>query len=205
MHKRIAIASYRASLAILTSLAVWQQFHAGTRLIHFQAINFFSFFTIESNILACMAFLLGAFFILRYKQPAWFDQLRGAITVYMVTTGLVYAVLLSGNEVALQTTLPWVNTIVHQVMPIAVLADWIVMRPKQRITQKQLLAWLLFPVVYVNYSLLRGPHAQWYPYPFLDPRPHGYLMVLAYSIGIAIAITALAYLVRAIGNRRTRF
>lgn len=27
---------------------------------------------------------------------------------------------------------------------------------------------LIFPVVYAAYSLLRGPIAKWYPYPFLD-------------------------------------
>jgi len=202
MLKRFGVMLYRLGLAGLTIWAIVRQLQSSSRLASFHASNFFSFFTIESNILACAVFIIGSGLIVFGAQRRWFEAIRGAATLYMVTTGLIYAALLSGNEVALQTTLPWVNTVLHQIMPVAVLLDWIVVRPSSSITQKQLLAWLGFPVAYVVYSLLRGSHVSWYPYPFLDPRPHGYLHVLIYSIGIAVTIIGLAYIIRMLGNRK---
>ena len=41
----------------------------------------------------------------------------------MVMTGVVYSVLLSGTDV--DTALPWFNSVVHRVLPIVVVIDWL--------------------------------------------------------------------------------
>jgi hypothetical protein len=43
---------------------------------------------------------------------------------------------------------------------------------------------LVYPVVYVAYSLIRGRLVGWYPYPFLNPATSGYTGILLTSIGI---------------------
>ena len=58
-----------------------------------------------------------------------------------------------------------------------------------------------FPLLYVVYSLIRGPFVNWYPYPFLDPRIGGYGRVFLYSIGISVVIGAICGLVKMLGNR----
>jgi hypothetical protein len=65
--------------------------------------------------------------------------------------------------------------------------------------------WLAFPVVFAVYSLIRGPIVQWYPYPFLDPRAHGYLHVAAECFVIALAIMVICLLIVWLGDlaRRT--
>ncbi len=65
------------------------------------------------------------------------------------------------------------------------------------ITIQVVATWLIFPLVYVIYSLIRGPYVDWYPYPFLDPRAGGYDGVAAYAAGIAIAMGIICLLVRA--------
>ena len=111
--------------------------------------------------------------------------------------------LLRGLEESLQTAIPWVNTVLHYIMPITMLLDWILNPPIKKITWKQgKLAFI--PVFYVVYSLIRGSIVNWYPYPFLDPRIGGYGKVLLYSIGIAVVIGSICILVRFLGNRNFR-
>ena len=43
------------------------------------------------------------------------------------------------------------------------------------------------------YTLVRGASVGWYPYPFLDPRVHGYLYVTVITIFVAIVGLALAW------------
>jgi hypothetical protein len=46
--------------------------------------------------------------------------------------------------------------------------------------------WLIFPIVWVVLTLVRGAVDGWYPYPFLDPGNGGYRTV-AYHIGVILA------------------
>jgi hypothetical protein len=167
----------------------------------FNAANFFSFFTIESNILAVIALIAGAFFIFAGKKSLWLDYFRGAATFFMVVTGIVFAVLLAGIENATLTAVPWDNTVLHYLLPVAVAIDWLIDRPARRFTFRQALAWLIFPLVYVMYSLFRGPLVNWYPYPFLDPANGGYTQVLITSLGIALGGILIVYLISRVGPK----
>ena len=86
--------------------------------------NFFSFFTIQSNVLAaCLLALLAM--VRRAERTPAVEIVRGAVTLYISITGAVFALLLDGHQEAVQTAVPWVDTIVHRVIPLAVLVDWI--------------------------------------------------------------------------------
>jgi hypothetical protein len=75
----------------------------------------------------------------------------------------------------------------HRIFPIVVLIDWTLRPPRHLLTYQQALIWMVVPLGYLVYSLIRGPLVEWYPYPFLDPRrPGGYLLVAAYGVAIAI-------------------
>ncbi len=51
--------------------------------------------------------------------------------------------------------------------------------------------WLIFPVVYVVYSLIRGPVADWYPYPFLDPNLDGGAAKVAITVVVLMPCVLL--------------
>jgi hypothetical protein len=122
------------------------------------------------------------------------EMLRGAATLYMVTTGIIYGLLLSKAKV--QITLPWVNDILHRIFPLVMLADWLYDKPIRKITARQSLLWLVYPVIYLVYILIHGPLAHhWYPYPFLNVGEHGYLKVLLNSLVLALAVAALAQII----------
>jgi len=158
-------------------------------------VNFFSFFTIESNVLAIiLLFVLGIFAFMK-KEVEWLSFLRGAVTLYMTMTGIIYVLLLSGNEVALQTTIPWVNVILHYVLPLVVLADWLIFPPTTYLSFKRAAWWLTFPIVYLIYSLVRGAYTSWYPYPFINPIDNGWPTVVVMSILITIGVIIGAALI----------
>lgn len=155
----------------------------------FDPANFFSYFTVESNILVFITLLLSAVAVALGKNGK-LDSLRSAVTVYILIVGLGFSFLLSGLEGVALTAVPWDNTVLHYIMPLAVLVDFLIDRPKRKLVFKQSLYWLLFPIAYVAYSLARGALTGWYPYPFLNPDTSGYG---------AIALTASCLLVLGVG------
>src|SRR5580765_7780915 len=139
----------------------------------FKPGNFFSFFTIQSNILGVVA-LTAAAFVPRPDRSAEFDVARGAATLYMAITGVVFALLLSGHQESLDTHIAWVNFVVHTLMPIVLVADWLLDPPRHRAGWRTAAVWLAYPLVWFAYTLVRGSAEGWYPYPFVDVAQHGY-------------------------------
>jgi len=166
----------------------------------FRPANFFSFFTVQSNVLA-IALLAACVLVRRDDRGPSFDAVRGAITLYMVITGVVFALFLSGMQEELQTHIAWVDFIVHRLMPVALLADWLVDPPRHRLAPRVALLWLLYPLAYFAYSLIRGEIVDWYPYPFLDASELGYGGVLVRCLGILAGMIVGALAIAGIGNR----
>lgn len=154
----------------------------------FNISNFFSFFTIESNILTTILLLALA---LTKPKKGKYDFVRGGITLYMTMTGIIYVLLLSDTASILE---PWVNIVLHYLMPLAMLLLWVLIPPHKAIPYKKALYWLIFPVVYLAYSLIRGPYANWYPYDFINPTINGWPSVIITSLVIAISVLIAAKL-----------
>lgn len=166
-------------------------------------VNFFSYFTIDSNILTIVMLLVGAAFLARGDalEPKAFTVFRASVTTYMVITGVVYNVLLRG-ELTQGATVAWSNELLHVVGPAYVLVDWLVAPGRNRLEPRTVLAVLAFPIAWLAYTLVRGPFATdpylltsyWYPYPFINPETStgGYASVAAYAVGISVVFAGVA-------------
>ena len=165
-------------------------------------VNFFSYFTILSNILASVVFAATALWMLRRIEPGPVAvAVRGASVVYMLFVGVVFTTLL--RNVELGALLPWVNTVHHYVMPVAVVLDWLLCPPARPISHRTAMLYLLFPAAYTAYSLLRGALTGFYPYPFFDPaQPGGYGGVALYCLAMLVVFPVIAFLVRRLGKPR---
>lgn len=197
MGFKFAVITYRLLFALLiTAAVVWQlsdrAFGPG-----FSFVNFFSFFTILSNLFLAVVFLSSAWV---GRRGRWVSSLRGAAVLYMIVTGLVYAALLRPYNADGGLVIPWIDIVLHQLMPLIALLDWLLVPPRNKITNKMVLSWLIFPLTFLIYSLIRGHFINWYPYPFLNPSDQGYWIVAAYTLGIALAFFLLGTLVRWTGN-----
>lgn len=186
MNAKKYLASYRILFgllgfsAIITELAVL--YERGV----LNVANFFSFFTIESNVLAVISLIIGGVFAYSKVKSRRYDFFRGAVTVYMVITGVVFSFLLAGIENAQLTAVPWDNIVLHYIMPIVIAIDWFMDPPKQRFALKRAALWLIFPILYLFYSLIRGSIVNWYPYPFLNPANGGYGTMAITALAIAL-------------------
>ncbi|MEN9407939.1 MAG: hypothetical protein RLZZ455_1155 [Candidatus Parcubacteria bacterium] len=142
---------------------------------------YFSYFTVLSNILITFIFLS---FGLQKKTTALVHMLFAPAVLYMTITGIVFWTILRNNHLQ---TVPWINIVLHGIMPIAAVTAWIVFTEKRTIPLRITILWLLFPVFFVCYTLIRGPFAHWYPYPFLNPETTGGYMKVAISSILILA------------------
>lgn len=180
MRNRV-ISAYRLLLALLTATALAYEAHADAARPG-GLIDFFSYFTMASNILGVLVLSWGGIADLTGLLPAP-DHLRGALVVYLVITGTVYALLLADLNPG-QTA--WTNTAMHQIMPAAIVLDWLIAPPRTRLSLPKALTWLIFPVAYLTYTLVRGARTNWYPYPFLTP-DHGDYTAVAQACAVIAA------------------
>ena len=126
--------------------------------------------------------------------------MRGAAVLYVLITAIVYELLLARLDALLHVTPAFNNWVLHRIVPLVMLCDWLYVEPRSPIPRRSAFAWLGFPVVYLGYTLVRGAVENWYPYPFVDPRPHGYLPVAIQCSLIALGAVALALCICWLGN-----
>jgi hypothetical protein len=118
----------------------------------------------------------------------------------MTVTYVVFAVLLRDAQEQLQTHVAWVDSVLHRVMPIAVMADWLIEPPHGTISfRRALVPWLAFPLAWTAFTLIRGEIDGRYPYPFLDPANGGYGVVALYCVAILVLFTAVVWLTATVG------
>ncbi len=167
------------------------------------AANYLSYFTNESNLFAG-AVLAVSGLLPRESLPRWWDGFRGAAAVYLAVTFVVFAVLLEGTPAAGDTT-PWVDLVMHKLMPVVLVLDWLLIPASSGARWWRPLAWMAYPVAYLAYALLRGAAIGWYPYPFLDPRgPDGYAGLITSAGAVVAGFLVAAYLFDQLGRLRRR-
>jgi hypothetical protein len=199
--KDLCVNVIRVAFALTSAIAMSYQFGWLWSRPNFDPGNFFSFFTIQSNILAVAILVLTA--ILRGEERTkLFDFVRGGVTLYIAITGVVFALLLSGQGEKLDTHLVWVNFVVHYLIPIVVVADWLIDPPRHRASRRIAVAWLGYPAAWFAFTLIRGASVHWYPYPFVDVSRHGYGGVALNAAVLLVAFAAAAVVFVLIGNRR---
>jgi len=164
-------------------------------------VNFFSYFTNLSNIFAALVLVASAPYLAgNRKTTAGFDVIRGTSVVCMVLVGIVFSVLL--RDVDLGHLQPWVNFVLHYLMPVVIVLDWVAWPPQRKLQTRSIKYWMIFPLLYVAYILVRGAQTDWYPYPFLNPaKSGGYGGVTAYCIGILFVFLASSWVLLWAGNR----
>jgi len=126
----------------------------------------------------------------------WFCPLRGGTVVYMACTGIVFALLLRGTAHEAASYLKWADNVLHVLFPLIVVLDWIVLRLRAVLSWPQAASWLIFPLIWLVFTLIRGAVTSWYPYPFLAPNP-GYGTVALYCLAILVLMGLLCAAVRA--------
>jgi hypothetical protein len=161
-------------------------------------IRVLSFFTIQSNLLSG---IVSGQLALRPGRdgPAW-RALRLAALTGITVTGIVYSTVLAAIHQPNGTAETVVNLLVHYVVPVMMIVGWLAFGPRPRIDRRTIAWSLLFPVLWLAYTLVRGAIWGWYPYPFLDVTTHGYGRVIVNALLVTVVIGLVAALFAA-GDR----
>ncbi len=164
---------------------------AGTTLVG-RLIRVVSFFTIQGNILSG---IVSAQLAIRPERDGrlW-RVLRLDALFGIAVTGIVYSTVLARIHEPHGWKETAANTIVHYLVPIGMVLGWLLFGPRPRITAR-VVAWsLLWPVLWLGYTLLRGALWHWYPYPFVDVAAHGYGTVLINAVLVTLVFAVIAAL-----------
>ncbi|SJZ39727.1 hypothetical protein SAMN04488128_10138 [Chitinophaga eiseniae] len=145
-------------------------------------IRYFSYFTILTNLLVAVSNTV----LWLYPASRFFSRAgtQTALTVYILIVGIIYNAVLRWlwQPQGLQRA---VDELLHSVIPVMSLLYWILFTARRRLEWKQCWPWLLYPLVYFVYVLVRGAAAGFYPYPFIDVTRIGITQALINAVGIA--------------------
>ncbi|MGO4255545.1 Pr6Pr family membrane protein [Marmoricola sp. RAF53] len=156
----------------------------GTRLVRFA-----SYLTIWSNVL--VAWSTGTLAFGRDRDTRVWRALRLDAVVICFGGGLVHFFFLR-PLLDLHGADLLADRLLHVVVPLLAVAGWLVLGPRGRATAADVGPFLVLPLVWLAYTLVRGAFAGWYPYPFLDVDEHGYLVVALNCVLVAALMLALA-------------
>lgn len=187
------VPALRTAVALLGLTAIVATFFDTATRGTINPFNFFGYFTMQSNIILVIVLLVAAGVSLSGKQQSHgLVLVRGCATTYIVITGVVYAILLAGQEGGI--TLAWANTVLHVLLPLYAALDWLIFSDRSALPWNKLWVALIYPVVWIVVVLIRGATDGWVPYPFLNPA-QGYGVVALYAVTIAVAAILFAALI----------
>ncbi|MFI6375462.1 Pr6Pr family membrane protein [Streptomyces sp. NPDC050546] len=207
--RRPAAAAFRLLVACAAAVGVTLELLLG------DASRALGYFAIQSNILLALVMAVSA-------RRAWTagrplpGALLGATTLYVVIAALAHHLLLANEASPFSLTgaaahpTGWqalTHYTLHTVTPIAAVLDWLLLTPPGRLHLRQASTWLLYPLAYLAFSLVRGElllpgSSGRYLYPFLNVDQDGYKKVLGNALLLGLSLYALAILLVALDHAR---
>ncbi|MBV4450998.1 MULTISPECIES: Pr6Pr family membrane protein [Pseudomonas] len=180
-----------AGLAIQQYLIFYSRWESGASLLG-GLINFFSFFTVLTNTLAMV--------VLSY---AWVERDSAAKRFFggpVISSGIAVSILVVGLAYNLLLRHLWqpegfqfiADELLHDVMPVLFFIYWWRCVPKGSLRLKHIAGWVVYPLVYFGYALLRGDLLGQYQYPFIDVLTLGYPQVFVNAGGILAGFVVIA-------------
>lgn len=171
------------AFALIVLRVVFYQFRFDPQYypVDYGRFNFFSFFTVQSNLYVCFYLVcLGCavFGAKRAQKIAFSPIVRLTVTTYILVTGMVYC---GGIPMQMTPPLYWtdfyqsllslVQIVHHVVMPLLVLVLFLLPPTTERIRLRTLPLVGVYPLAYSLFSIARGAVSdqQFYPYPFYRP------------------------------------
>jgi hypothetical protein len=159
------------------------------------------YFTNISNIAVAAYFWCATIMIITGKADGsepWAPKLKYALTLAITVTWLVAHFMLNGGLVFQGGVFNPEMLVLHYIVPICTIADWLLFDSKGHMGIYDPLLWPLFPLVYLVYlcvlvcgfGISSSVDGRW-PYPFIDFDALGVPMVLINVIILVVAFVML--------------
>jgi hypothetical protein len=137
------------------------------------------FFTILTNLGVAAAMLAVA------KGWKISGSQAAGLVLSILVVALIYHLILA-DLWAPQGLAWWADQGLHSGVPLAMLVWWLTFAD-MRISPRDVPKWLVWPLAYAGYALIRGAATGFWPYPFLDAATLG-LPRLALNITVLVAL-----------------
>lgn len=212
------------AISVVTRVIFYRfEFNEKYTPIDYGRFNYFSYFTIQSNLMVMLYCLFSALSIFGVRRLRWVRKPAVGlfITTYILITGAVYC---SGFPMGLTPPLVWdtpyhimlnsYQVLHHMIMPPAMLIFWLLQGTEPPLKRCVLPAIGIYPLVYSLFSIARGAFLKptFFAYPFYNPQflidtvfpgksvpvVWGYaimLPLLCFGIGLFIAVAAILFLI----------
>jgi hypothetical protein len=160
-------------------------FHASWERV----LNNLAFFTDQSNIIVGVT--VGVLLVKQTSHSKTFWVFRYIGIVAIIVTALVYHIELDPGIAGFDTV---TGLTLHTLVPVLAVIGWIWFGPRGRVSAG--IAWLsiLYPLLWLAGTLIRGKAIGWYPYGFVNVTLHGYRTVAINCCIIALGIGLLTYM-----------
>ena len=160
-----------------------------------RVLRFFSYFTVQSNILAAVTAAILAVALLapgrlRLDSQQW-KVTRFAAVLGMTTTIIVYVVALA-PILDLHGIAKVTDTMFHYIGPVLTLGGWLLFDRRGQVSRRVIAIVIAWPLAYFVYTQLLGAISGWYPYPFLDADENGTGRVLLNAVVVTVLVVGLA-------------
>lgn len=193
-----------AGIGLIALFAIAMQFILSSFTLEISGaeyiVRFFSYFTILSNVLVmlcccCIVFSSKSRFGRWITKPASMT----AITLYILVVGIIYNGILR-FLLDLHGMMQVVDELLHVVIPLSFFLYWWFLVDKSGITWNQVFYWMVFPLIYLLYTLCHGAYSDFYPYPFVNVTDLGMGRVLINSFGVTFVFLIVGLLLIAMGK-----
>lgn len=157
-------------------------------------VAYFGYFTICTNIFVAMCVTSQAV----QKQSNFCTFFRrssvvGCATGSIIIVGFAYHFLLRATA-NLQGYRFFIDFLLHYVNPVLMLVFWIYYTPPRALQYKQLVHWVVYPLSYLAYILIRGAVIHKYPYAFVNVDVIGYASTLQFAATLTLQFLVVSAL-----------
>jgi len=210
MIYRYGLGLFRLAIGVfLLGSVAWQIIN---RIVadRFRPTEYFVFFSIDSSIFAGAVGLVGAWVLLSgKKETERLQTIRLVATVSMIIVGVVYHALLGDSAVdPADIGYEWPvipNLVIHTWAPIAVAIDYLISVRGSVPKWRKALWVVVYPLVWLTFSVVRGLLDNWWPYWFINPNSEiGVSGMITYILIIASAFIILGFVVSGIRIATTK-
>lgn len=178
-------------LVVQAAISIPASMQAG-RSLGASLVFLLSFFTILTNGAAVLVYAAILFRGDRVPPPFYArSRVRGGVAVAMAIVFVVYITVLAPIW-APEGLFLLCDILLHYVTPAIFVAWWLLAGRDGTARWSDIPKWLIYPLAYLAYALLRAPIAGEVPYPFLDVAKNGAGAVVAASLLVMLLFLALS-------------
>jgi hypothetical protein len=202
-RSRKASLLFKSVLILFAIIGLGLQFRVNEGRFEFQMFNFF---TVLSNAFNLVYFMMDFLWLYNAAPPedTTLSPLAKGMSTLGVTLTMVIANTLLIQMYAMQTSTPQLVgvVIVHIIVPVMSVLDWLIFDKKGQIRVWHPLFWIILPYLYLGYAMIAAHIGQGisnftgsrYPYPFLDVEKLGVPRVALSVVIITVIFIGLGYL-----------